>query len=390
MTDRIFQYDESLLQGCATSPVAQSILEQSDDVPNRFDERDVDGGQPQATINSSFIYTNDRYCKTLLRQYMEHYDRHYSNSLIYIARSTLNLTQDNCSYQVGRTMRKFLQNVISIHLYNSRPDQLEWHHRLRLNRFSDQNLRYLFRGNDMTPPTSINRNETQNSRRLRQVSSEELHRSIESMKVPLVHLSSFEDIQKFGMEWYPKDTARRHHGVVKQIDKYTKRQHTDHMQFNLYPSKLRLPTDDMIPDHENDNDENHNSPTNATKQFYKSTDKGEMDGALVYIGRNKRNDAAHEENDIFAIDINWATVNNPDGVPIVHNPVDQVRNFILPIQQYSQAATVHLIAFALFIFIPLARKNGKRVGKLWLVLGTVCDRIHRSQCRTTQRIHHLP
>lgn len=340
MTDRIFQYDESLLRRCATSPVAQSILEQSDVVPNRFDDKDVDTSQPRATINRPFIDTNDRYCKTLLRLYMEHYDRHYSNSLIFISRNRMNLTHNNSSYQVGRTMRNFIQNVITIHLHNSRPDQLGWYHRLRLNRFSDQNLRYLFRGNNTTQPTSINRNETQKSRRLRQVSSKELYRSIESMKVPLVHLSSFEEIQTFGMEWYPKDTARRHH--------------TDHMQLHLYPSKLRLPTDDMLPDNENDDDENHNSPTNATKKFYKSTDKDEMDGVLVYIGRNKQKYAAQQENDIFANDINWATGNNPDGVPIVRDPVDQVRNNILPTQQQSQTATVPLISFAfLYSFLAL-------------------------------------
>jgi hypothetical protein len=155
------------------------------------------------------------------------------------------------------------------------------------------------------------------------------------MKVPILHLSSFDEIEQLGMEWYSlADTLpvggdhelQQHHGWVKHIHKYTKRK-TDHIQFDLYPSKLRIPTDDtVIPHNEQDDDSHPHSPTVHTSPFYQPVVTSDMDGALVYIGKNKKQySAAQREHDVFAININWASTNNPDGVPIVNDPIDQVK-----------------------------------------------------------------
>ena len=368
MTDRVFQYDEYMLQRCATSTVAKYVV-QSDDDPNN-DSR-IEINERYSDDNAADI-SDDQYCEILLRQYMEHYYREPhqqpSESLVHISRSNtfLNTTNDkNYYYHIGSRMRYFIRNVITIHRHNSKPNQR--FHRLRLNRFSDQDLRNtekLFPSHTNSATTSSrdyenydnpsNISNNQNSRRLHQVSFDTQHRSMESMKaVPIVHLSSFDEIQQLGMEWYHQRTDRtagdgrrrsRHHGFVKNINHYTKRK-TDHIQFDLYPSKLRLPTDDMISD---DDNHQHSSPTNNSRPFYKSgaLQNSEMDGALVEIGRNKKQYSTRKEHDddMFANHINWATTNNPDGVSIVHDPIDQVNLTSHKQSKKSQHAS-YLISF---------------------------------------------
>lgn len=342
MTDRIFQYDDRWLQSCATSNLAKFIT-QCDVDSNHYDHKDIYEQQPHVIINSSSITTmmddREKCCKLLFWKYMEHYHRQHSDLDISIIRNTtVTSNTGSATYKVGRIIRNFIRNVITIHHHNSQPERRS--HRLRLNQFSDQNLQQMFSMNN--EPTTTNNNSNQNhaitsnksghspkSRRLHQASTDVLHQSIASMNVPLVHLSSYDEIQMFGMERYSLENVAddgQRHEFVKQIKQYTKHK-TDHIQFDLYPSKLRLPTDDMISANDHD-DEHQNISTPAdTNQFYKSVEKGDMDGSLVYIGRNKKQSLAQKEHDIFATSINWATANNPDGVPIVNDPIDQVTTY---------------------------------------------------------------
>jgi hypothetical protein len=344
MTDRTFPYDDHLLHSCATSTVAQFIVQSDTDPPNHYDHQKhvFDESHDDTIIDHTSIDTTmlddhqNHFCELLFGMYMEHYNRRHSDPYKHITRNTKVSHRGNITYRIGSSMKNFIRNVSTIHRHNSQPKG-RWH-QLRLNQFSDQDLQQIFPPtkynepatttndrNSITIPSHMN-DKPPKTRRLHQASSDALHRSIESMKVPLVHLSSFDDIETFGMERFYHENAvvdGRHDGFVKQqINQYTKHK-SDHIQFALYPSKLRLPTDDMISTNDQDDDQNKNSPTD-TIQFYKSVDKKDMDGSLVYIGRNKKQSFAQKEHDIFAASINWATTNNPDGVPIVNDPIDQV------------------------------------------------------------------
>jgi hypothetical protein len=160
--------------------------------------------------------------------------------------------------------------------------------------------------------------------------------STKDNKIPIMQLSSYEEIKNIGVQQY---TTNGQHGFTKHIHHHYGKQHSTKksIQYDLYPTKLRLPTNDMMitrPDRNSHNHDTHHDQKNYTTSgpFQESpvTDPArDMDGSIVYVGKNKpllaMND--HEENDgMFQTEINWATTNNPDGVPIVHTPIDQVEH----------------------------------------------------------------
>jgi hypothetical protein len=80
--------------------------------------------------------------------------------------------------------------------------------------------------------------------------------------------------------------------------------------------------------HGKHHDQNNHSVSGPFQESPVTDPTHDMDGSIVYIGKNKPQLAIndYEENDgMFQTEINWATTNNPDGVPIVHTPIDQVR-----------------------------------------------------------------
>jgi hypothetical protein len=336
MTDTRFQYDERLLYQCANSPVAKYIEDNHMNV-------NVDNSRHSIAQDETFEKCEE-YCYILFELYMKHYHRRHTHDMIQIIRyETSSTTSTNTGlfheksvvsfyqYLVGTAMQHFIRNVILINHHNSNPIQQQPQYRLTLNRFSDQDLNNSFSryASNSTPTSSfLPLSSTTHSGSISDNKSRRLTSTESSNKV-VKYLSSIDEIQTIGLRHF--SVGGRHDGFIHQINKYTKRQPDSRsIQFDLYPTKLRLPTTNMISRNENIN--NKLQKTNISSPFQSSPifdDESHMDGSLVYIARNKHsvldNDDNNENVDVFATNINWATTNNPDGVSIVQDPIDQVR-----------------------------------------------------------------
>ena len=126
-------------------------------------------------------------------------------------------------------------------------------------------------------------------------------------------------------------------GSINKLYKYHKDDQKHNSQaYNLYPVTISIPAENQLPS----NDKNNFAATPAITP--------DMDGALLSIKSNKNvpqnkksskkddrdfvehdTDAVQPTSKTFRKHLNWATHNNPDGVPIVNEPFDQVRVFFL-------------------------------------------------------------
>jgi hypothetical protein len=314
-------------------------------------------------------------CVSLLKLHTQHYGRHYTTAEIYIRKyecylstettttgpnistSCCEFVRENTivSYEVGRNIENFIRNVVWMERYNSWiwDDHMlhhhHHHHRVALNRFSSD---------DILPETTRNRvverhdNHEKSRRRIAADPSKDSTSSSSSSRIDdhewmardqddsstslesdIILVSTWDDILKHhGIEKYNvlhRIGSTKHWNRYKWRPKKKKRHRAadarNQVTFDLYPTKLRIPT--------------HEQMVHSYRPFQTpiipNNNNNEMDGSLVLIGRDHHHWQNHhhhhhdddpmDKNDPFSQNINWATMNNPDGVSIVHDPIDQVR-----------------------------------------------------------------
>ena len=282
MSSKPFLYSQSLLNECAESNLVFSLIGETLGVSNKTKQRPPRSPNPWVIFISreddkveKWRIENDQSCKTLYELYNLHYEG--SPGYAYLDQPTFepltaikNDTKDGNSrcrfYKIRPRLERFLESVAFVHYHNSKSDSA---HRVSLNRFSVMDTRQLF--SEVVYDTSFHR------RTLLEVSPD------------------------FGIG----------HGAKYVLDR---------PQSNHYSPTQEVPVKEIrIPDVDR-------------KPFETPVIGAELDGFLLDIKKHHHLKQDQQEGDHDALSakdrfktfINWATEQNPDGVPIVREAFDQL------------------------------------------------------------------
>lgn len=342
MTARRFLYDFELLERCANvarvsvkgnfpsrtnDPIANEEKLLSSEPTNK-----LLGTNPAATAVIEI-----ESCVQLFQLYNDHYGRQRD------ARTTRRLLQliqrQNRIGEIAEQderIKSFLRSVVWVHEYNRHHQTQEDHfHRVALNRFSDQlflptrpqnktattgflKLRRRLQnhsGNMDSNYASSDESEWSDLKSARQLGWSVLLRKKKtviitflSMPAPTVEVAANLTIGN---------------GSTNRLYNYKKEKKELKHKYVVHPTSLEIPTDAFV---------------NGDKVYFATPElASNMDGALLHIKRNKLSAEgslhkskhkdkipARSKSDKFESFLNWATNNNPDGVPLVHDPFDQV------------------------------------------------------------------
>ena len=338
MTNRHFDFDEDLLECCAQSRVVQFLfaVERHDtSVDGSFastihSESDPDRGYEESRRSTSSC------CADLFDQHSRHYGRQHSVHESLLLEHPVLPDQ----FELGNRMDAFLRSVHYVYQHNNKNDV----HKVALNRFSDLHPNEIF-STASTPTTRTDPiHNLWGERSLRHYRRHLMEANALDIPFPIttadssssttdrnsgvtVLLSTPEQIL-----WVAANLTIGK-GSLNKLYKYRKEEKHNAQAYNLYPVTIDIPTDNQLPL----NDENNFAATPALTP--------DMDGALLSINKNKNvppktskktsdskfvdhdTDAVQPASKTFRKHLNWATHNNPDGVPIVNEPFDQVRSF---------------------------------------------------------------
>jgi hypothetical protein len=236
------------------------------------------------------------------------------------------------TYRVGRKLENFVQSVLFVDQHNSVAGKS---HQVALNRFSD--LHPIEIEQEFQPAEDLWREtEASRGRLLRELDDEytkevwggkwKKYRVIElegsslnwngddegnHAGTPTV-LSSSKKILEVAAD-LAIGKGSMHHLEPKSPKK---KKHKPKVDYDVYPTTIELP------------------PKQGDQNIFQTPElkDPDMSGALLSIKKRKDQDEKHSKNmtnwttdDTFATYLNWATEDNPDGVPLVHDAFDQVR-----------------------------------------------------------------
>jgi hypothetical protein len=125
-----------------------------------------------------------------------------------------------------------------------------------------------------------------------------------------IDLSTLEAIQHHGI---PGITLAMDPFSSKKKQRKHSRWHDSRVNFHLSSNEVRLPTAQQI--------------SHPQDPFVTPTVYDELGGSLIPVKREKHWSSLGD--DPFAKYINWATTENPDGVAIVHEAIDQVNQCLV-------------------------------------------------------------
>jgi hypothetical protein len=334
MVDRPFEYDLSLLESCAQSSVANYIRSRTEEAKAQ-----------QSTITIVDDRDDDASCILLLDQYIQHYQRRYQDQDVLLQK------QPNGQYRIGKHMEAFLRSVMFVSEHNQAVENKETrNHRVTLNQFSaDPGIPSgLWMQQDATADTDDDNFWTKTLLHVRRrlLTTEESEG--EHYVVPTILLTSMEDILQVAADMGIGK------GSMSKLHKHkpsTKNQQT----YQMYPDAIQLPTAEYV---------------EGYRDFETPPLQPEMNGALLSIKRNR----SVRKHEYFATHLNWATTQNPDGVPLVNPAFDQVCGCVLEkcciISCPNTYELVHLFFNA-------------DTGRMRIVLGIFGGRITRNKCCTT-------
>ncbi len=332
--DSLFRYDEGLLSSCASSQLAVVVGIQGSEtlistgIPNVELATTSKTQQLREKDMIRSIEAN-RDCRTLFEKYVVHYQRpplSISEELFWEAWVDELLSAHNMNYsgRISPRIEAFLRSVSFVHQHN----ELELH-KVALNRFSDMLSHEIpllpqpggFPSFDLS---SVDAGEFDQFASVIDTPLP-LHQNRISSKLNgpmLVSLHDDETIIKFGQRIESQSkidtsknddisTVRKLRGMLdswwrNRGEQYSVKQNIEDVQnFSSLESHSR-----------------HFSSTQLSSSFkpFSMNKKNKLNG-LEDDGDN--DDGVDDENDTWGRYLNWATEDNPDGVPIVHPAMDQ-------------------------------------------------------------------
>jgi hypothetical protein len=317
MTDHRFEYDESLLEDCARSGVAVQVAAAA------ANHLHGEASSPTTTTAKSGIASgkfDKESCVTLFELHAAHYGRQYTKEESLLKRLSTDLATASVVYEMGSRMQAFIANVVRVHEHNLALYNDSYHnYRLTLNRFADQ---VQLPTDRLVSDSFLRRTKLSTRRRPRR---QRVLRQEEALPDPTVTLSTPQRILQVARDL--------RHGSKRATtnNKKPSPRNSNHVVLNQYPHPIRLP------------DADQEITGGVDDPFQTPTINTGMDGTMVSIKRQKshfpRSQYVDDDQiggpadtqssllpptDEFAVSLNWATTNNPDGVALVHDPVDQV------------------------------------------------------------------
>ena len=295
-----FTYDNSLVTSCATSPLARSLI------VNR--QEGVHDGVFSPSRKENLLHHNhgnSSDCLTLLTQHASHFNRPaLSSKERQFWDLWTNMSKD--VVDIGNAINKdistrheaFLHNVMFIHQHNN-DDKMN--HKVALNQFSDmpmsdfpqvpQHQQLDEKQNDSTqhPPLKVNLNDPM-----------------------FLHLNDEQVIMEIGSK-----IQRR------QKQKAASVSFVENIFQTIKESWWWIGGGQLSAKHSSSS---HSKPSKKAKRDGKESDSFLLNKQNELGGlENNQNDSdrVSDTDDPYKTYLNWATEDNPDGVPIVHPSVDQ-------------------------------------------------------------------
>lgn len=282
MSDKRFEYDDELLLACARSQLAAFVAQEDD---NSRRSVPVDG--------------DDTACTLLHEQHAKHYSR--QAPVPFTKHKNTNQNGDH-RYVVDERLRRFLQSVLYVQNHSSQTTTTcatgegsqRNLHRITLNQFADK---------DATAWLLSQHNTANNEQ------------DLEMEGGPWNTMLNYESLDT---EWIldPVDIPANltiGHGGTEHLNHPTKKARKRTVQ-DVIAGKITFP--------KRESDPNFAVPL---------VDDPDYDGLLLKVKprrkllkdleKHRGRRRGDEEYDTY---LNWATHDNPDGVPIVHDPIDQV------------------------------------------------------------------
>ena len=282
MADKRFEYDEELLLSCARSQLVAFVSHE--------DDRDRSSGP---------VDGDDTVCSLLHEQHAKHYNRHPPVPFT----KHKNTENGDHRYVVDERLRRFLQSVLYVHNHNSqtavkssttgerRQRNL---HRITLNQFADEDAASWL----------LSQHDTANDER--------------DLEMEGGAWNTMLDYESLDTEWIldPVDIAANltiGHGGTEHLNHRTKKARKRTIQ-DVIAGKITFP--------KRESDPNFAVPL---------VDDPDYDGVLLKVKPRRKllkdlekHRGGGRGDDRYGAYLNWASHNNPDGVPIVHDPIDQV------------------------------------------------------------------
>lgn len=324
--DFLFHYDDALLSSCASSAVAIIRVRGQGDEPSKSKLVAVVGGE----VAHSTVANRD--CRILYEQYAAHYHRpplssdeikfweswvDHDKSSTHARDSTFDF--DNLSPRI----EAFLRSVIFVHEHNQLGK-----HRVALNRFSDRLLHELplmphsAAGGPSFDLSSVASGELEqfaSAPALDTLTSKQQHDPM------FVSLHDDESIWKFGQKLQLQPNADNPTDDDDDVEILSLRKFRSRLD-SWWQNRGKQQSENQITQEvpvaspmlqSQSKDLSSNQLSSSFKPF--SLDKkNKLDGL-----EDDEDDDADDDNDTWGRYLNWATEDNPDGVPIVHSAMDQ-------------------------------------------------------------------
>jgi hypothetical protein len=279
MIDQPFDYEQGLLEACACSNVVDRFLRTS------LDEEDDAREQ---------IESEDQACWTLFQKHAEHYNRahHMKRRRLHTeTKDWQSLLRDDSELK-ARFLR-FLESALMVHEHNSEPNKPTFE--LTLNQFADVDATIVQSSDWKEDWYQLWDDDTDEN-----ISNTFLGRGLVE-GVPLRKLSSLEEVQLASTEHYSHPS--QHHHQKKNHDGKKKKKHTS--REHVEQQYIRV-------------------PMNQAGAFAQVNLPRNVDGVEMDVRLSAEYDEEAFQDDPFNESLNWATPNNPDGVPLVHDAFNQV------------------------------------------------------------------
>lgn len=347
MTEFRFTYDERLLERCVTSSLYRHVLARRDasrpeapvpeaassnsDARVRAEDEQQDGSDPYRAAqtmreNEMEDFDDPQACVTLFHEHQRHYYGQPSTTVSvasYLYEAREEAAESSASTTSVQRFEAFVENVGFVHRHNSNAAvDGQHHHRVALNRFSDRRPNEIFSGaaDDVNGAASGERSA---SRHLR-------HAVPSDEDEPVFDRWFLEELERDGVVVHLDDAEAVMSVSLEGIGKGSMNHLNPKKYKKIYHKSKTLTL----------------NPDEPLRQFQTPDMLQELDGAILSIRPQQPmedddedpggpppsqnpvfvpDEPPEEEEDEFARNLNWATTENPDGVAIVHEPIDQVR-----------------------------------------------------------------